>query len=359
MIFISCNNPVKIKETSYGNIVLCNVDKINDEKYLKISEIAESFEMVVLDKPDGISFIIDNITVSKNYIVVVCKNREVYLYSRAGKYLKCLNISNFNKKYQAITTQVDPKEENIWIAISGLEKLLCYNIAKSKITIFNWKYKYTYDAFVLNDNRVLGLNNSDKRYWGYSQSLSGPSISFINSRYIPLYKKRLRYGLVTGDNNLLFDMYRLNDTTYLYNHVDNLLIPEIFCYSREQMNSRTNYGEEQINNRLLINADNKYLFKMWKSNRERKRYYIVDKEQKSAFYVKSIINDFAGNQVIDKRKIFSSYYSHISTDGFLTIYYSGDEFSKLIENSDNRLMYRDKLENNSYVLLLFKLKCSS
>lgn len=320
--FVSCNNnsPLEISEINGDEFLSCNIDKVKDNHCLKLSEIAESCEIVFLEDDTTLikeDYQLGHVTVSDNFIVVMPKLRPALLYSKTGKFIKRLGGDGKQKYSLAIRSQIDKQEDKVYIQVPGYDQLYVFALRDNSFIKVDWAIKYTYDFVFIDSTKLLGIINN-KENWGYLQPIHVPVPNLVRSEY-----SNILYPYFSSICNLLLDGDKIvfdcpQDTTYYYNPINRKFTPFLHCYSEENTISPNqilaNISSDEVDyakitdkksfhyKHLLYASNGNYIFRINKQNLNERYILVINKHKHTAFRTDTLINDFLGNCKIALKK---------------------------------------------------------
>jgi len=381
---VSCNNnsPIKISEIDGHEFLSCNIDKVKDNHCLKLSEIAESCEIVFLENDTTLrkeDYQLGHVTVSENFIVAMPEQRPALLYSRTGKFIKRLGGDGEQKYLWAINSQIDKQEDKVYIQVPGLEQLYVFGLRNNSFRKMNWAIKHTYDFVFIDSTTLYGVIH-DKEHWGYLQSINVPVPNLVRGKYPNILHPYFSsiYHLLLDENKIILDCHQ--DTTYYYNQANKEFIPFLRCYSEKNkinpyriLENISAYGVDYTKitdgksfhyKRLMFASNDYYIFSTKKQDDDVNYILVINKCKNTAFYTDSLINDFLGNCKVAFNKSIIPNYRFNNKDGYLTFHYNMSQFIEEINGLDidafengNQIISKLKNRKEYYnVLFINKLK---
>lgn len=199
-ICLSCHKPPVSSSVVEGHeFITCTIDEISDTSDLKLSDISEYCEVVILenDEIEEKDNDVDRIVTSNNYIVVIPQFRPALLYHRNGKFIKQLVPEGKDERaYGGISAQIDDANDKIYVMVSGL-KLLAFNVHDNQVAQIPLALDRTMDFTLLDSKRLLATFENDQNIWGYIQPFAAPQPEYLYSRYSNYqYSNRSRRGSI-------------------------------------------------------------------------------------------------------------------------------------------------------------------
>ncbi len=394
LISLGCANqsPVGISEVDGHDFVSCNIDKIKETRDLRLSEIAEYSEIVVLAGDttclETDDYDIRRTFVSDKYIIVMPWDTPPLLYSRDGKFIRRLVAfgSSHNKPLGGLLAEIDDKNDRFYILAWGI-KLLVFNLNEEKAKIIPKAEKGAFDFVLIDEETIFTTFPNHQNIWCYIQPLQATQAEYLYGRFennLLNYISSRSGNILKWDDKILMSCTRANDTSYYFNPESKTFSPFLCCYSPK---NKVNFENQEINSPELLDLakeellkDKKLLGKSLLFTNERyyifyifddeRQYFVIDKKNRQAYFLDKIINDFRGGLSMNYDDLFfhKEHYSK-SKDGYLTFQYTIGNLRKNIKrlkvNTVNDIeitqltLLENKIKNendSSNVLLVNKLK---
>lgn len=378
LIFVgigACNNsPVEISEIDGHDFVSCNIDKIKNTNSLKLSEIADYSELVVLSNDPSLEdedYNIQRTFASDKYIIVMPWTRPPLLYNRNGKFIKHLFSSDKVKKIPwGLYAQIDDENDKFYLLVAGL-KLLVFNLYDSDVIYIPKVAESTMDFVLIDGGKIFATFENDQNIWALIQPIYAPQAEYLHSRVtnnLLNYMSNHRSKILKWGNTIVLSFTSANDTSYFYNPKNKTFSPFLCCFSPKNsidFNKQIENSPELLamagiellkNNkllhkRLLFVSDRHCLFQLFDGSM---KYFVVDKYSRQAYFLNKIINDFWGGLGMDYDRMYNGWHYVNNNDGYLTFNYSTaklrEEITKL--NTDTL----DEISKNKLVQLKNKIK---
>ncbi|MCK9413568.1 MAG: hypothetical protein M0Q53_14805 [Prolixibacteraceae bacterium] len=386
---LACNNnsPIKISEVDGHDFVSCNIDKIKNTYNLKLSEVAEYSEIVVLSNDPSLEdedYNIQRTFVSDKYIIVMPWTRPALLYSRDGKFIKRLFSSDKVKNLLwGLYAQIDDENDKFYLLVAGL-KLLIFNLHDNNVIYIPKATEYIWDFVLIDGDKIFATFENNQNIWALIQPIYAPKAEYLHGRVSNNLLNKISNSsgkILMWGNTIILSFSSANDTSYYYNPKNKTFSPFLRCFSPKNsidLNKRIKNSPELLavaETRLLTN--NKLLHKrlffvsdrynLFSLHYGTNKYFIVDKHGEQAYFLNKIVNDFWGGLGMNYESMFSGWQYINNNDGYLTFNYSTaklrEEITKLNidtleEIGKNKLI---KLNNkiktdNCNVLFISKLK---
>lgn len=372
---LACNNNslIKISEVDGHDFVSCNIDKIKNTYNLKLSEIAECSEIVVLSNDSSLKdtdYNIQRTFVSDKYVIVMPWTRPALLYSRDGKFIKRLFSSDKVKNLLwGLYAQIDDENDKFYLLVNGL-KLLVFNVHDSGAINIPKATKNTMDFVLIDREKIFATFPNDQNIWGYIQPIHAPQAEYLYSRaennlynYLSQTGKILKWG-----NTIVLSFLSANDTSYYYNPKNRTFTPFLCCFSPknstdfkgqiENSPELIDIEEEKLlksnkllQKRLLFVSQGHYLFSLLDGTN---KYFIIDKYGEQAYFLNKIINDFLGGLSMNYDSMFHGWHYVNNNDGYLTFNYSSTQLREEIKKLNTDTL--DETIRNKLIQLSNKIK---
>ena len=362
------NNPIEIITVNGQNIISCNIDLIEETRNLKLSEIAEYCDVVLLDEEpnrnDDEESTRNNTSisdtkraiVSEKYILLIERQKPAFLYRRDGRFIVQINID----EHQIINTnilraQIDDKSDRIYLFAAG-KRMYVYEINISAARNILLAVENTTDFFLVYPDRILGTFPNYQSIWGYTQSISNPRAIYLPSRFpnnlLNSYTNTAK--LLNHKDKIILDFSNANDTSYYYNPETRYFTPLLHVYSKKNAVSydiafddspegiREAFKKhladwKRLSKQLLVVTENHYLLRLRDGSEN--KIIAIDNSTERAYFINEVVNDFFGNMPMDHGSWFDYIYGRnpFNNNGYLTFQYSTAQLRDKISNHSSRL----------------------
>ena len=334
---MACVSPtVDISKMDGHVFVSCNLDRITEVKSLKLSEIAETCDFVILNE-DSLAEsdrIIWRVTVSDKYIVVIPDGRPALLYSREGAFLRRLVVPNraTSDEYGGISVQIDDHSDVIYIQEYGL-KLWAFNQMDSTAMNIPIPDDNVLDFVVVGQNIFATVINRHS-VWAFIQPLRVPRAEYLYGRTNDsTFNLALSGGLSMKADTIILSFLRRNDTSYYYTSKDKSFVPFLCCSS----------SNDSITKKLRLVGSQHYVFQIFGRSES---YVVVDQSKRQAYYLDELLNDFWGGLSMNFKNTMETWQYVNNKDGYLTFHYTIGQLKKEI----SREMEHAESQTNKEIL---------
>jgi hypothetical protein len=376
------NSALKVSKFDGQDFISCNIDKIKDTFNLKLSDIAEYSEVVVLSNDSTLKvedYQIERVVVSDKYIVVMPRSTPALLYTRKGKFIKKLKPlgSPKSEKLCGIHAQIDDEKDMVYLLVCGL-KLLRFNVNDFDVVNIPKAVEKSMDFVFFDNDKMFATYHNDQNIWGYIQSIHSPQAEYLHSRSVNNlfnYMSSSWGKILKWNDTIVLSFASVNDTSYYYNKRNKTFEPFLCCFSpknsikfKEQIENSPELLElaasgilknnKLLKKRLLFINERYCLFRLFDGTR---RYYVIDKHNQQAYFLDKIINDFCGDLEMDYANIFEGWRYVNNKDGYLTFTYSINQLKeklKELKTETSNKTFKNKLlrlinenENDSCIIL--------
>lgn len=347
VVMICCDRPsVETLNIAGNEFISCDIDRIDNRKSLKLSEITRKSDLIVLkdslSRPEKCDYKINSITLSSKYIALSVYDKPTRLYDINGQFIKLLDYKekNQSKHRFSVDVQIDDQNDLFYILAPG-GRIFQLGLTNSEVIEIP-KYSLMPMGFTLiNNTEFLAPGSKSEGIWGYRQKIGHGAVRLYYCRtdnYKPPYSGTISCINNEG-NKIVVSFPHTNDTVYLFKSESDMLLPLFACHSSTDLNTSKSpgtsgqvYFEERVNHdrmekRLVLMTNRYYVVDI------SEELLIIDRQRKEASFLSNLCNDLINDSAISFRDDMNDYSSgYAATNGCFTLIYNAIELKNMIHS---------------------------
>lgn len=360
-IFVACNHS---NTANYNNSdIFIYDDKSTQNKDIKLSEIAEDFQIVQFENSDTAFFKTNSMFFSDNYICVRNEIGPCKLFNKKGEFIADIGRIGKGPGEYRFTYDILIDESNQCIYLTQLARrlILKYNLKGEFINEIKFEYNLNKPRMFLTSGTVLSLvhvcfKDIDERHFNLANiDTDNPdSIEYISKKNLAVNMIDCK-GHGVGFNNEVWAHRNSNNISFMITTFDTL-----YEYHKEEsmIKARFAFKENPIkdeNGYMIISELPKHIMVRLIGNGE--QYLFVEKDTGKG-YRGNIINDFMSNMKMtfsfQDQHVYASY-EPLDLKETIEEYIESEECpSDKVEYLQNWAEELD--ENSNDILFIGKLK---